>query len=497
MPPMIDRPPNVLFLMSDEHRADVTGYEGNRVVRTPTLDRLAATGTVFRNAYTPSPICIPGRQAMMVGQLPRTCGCEQFGQDVDPGAMTFARRLAQHAYMTACSGKLHHVGPDQMQGWMRRVAADLAVDDRFIDDKDEAAWKRWVGDRNPRWKWPQEVEVLRARPDDSSRNQRFDDRALQAARDFIEDYFIDLTYDRATPRRPLLLKLSLLQPHYPYIARRERLAYYFNRVTPYLDQPVFDHPFLSRFRVDIGSAEEDAVTPREVRRATAAYYGMIEDVDDKCGQLLGALEHAGQDPDDWIILYTSDHGEMLGEHGVWEKQKFFEGAARVPLIVRLPRRLREAWGCEGNVVQENVNLCDLFATLCELCGVEPPLAEATYRGRGLDSRSLVPLLQGHTRDWHSRYHNETISQFGGTNLLIKRDALKYQRYDTAQCREQPEVLFDLTRDPTERENLIDKPEYAEVLREFRRRSASLGFGPEADAEYRNAGYEPEEMSKSG
>ncbi|MFH5185223.1 sulfatase-like hydrolase/transferase [Paenibacillus sp. TAB 01] len=106
--------PNILFLMSDEHRADVTGYEGNTVIRTPVLDELARTGVVFRNAYTPSPICVPGRQAILSGQFPRSCGCERFGEDLAPGYMTYPRRLAEFGYETAVSGKLHltGTGPD-------------------------------------------------------------------------------------------------------------------------------------------------------------------------------------------------------------------------------------------------------------------------------------------------------------------------------------------------------------------------------------------------
>jgi choline-sulfatase len=119
--------PNIRFLMSDEHRPDVTGYAGDPVIRTPVLDRLAASGVVFDNAYTPSPICVPGRQSLMSGQLPRTAGCEQFGQDLAPGHMTFARRFAQWGYATVVSGKLHHQGADQMQGWTRRISGDISI----------------------------------------------------------------------------------------------------------------------------------------------------------------------------------------------------------------------------------------------------------------------------------------------------------------------------------------------------------------------------------
>lgn len=137
-----ERRPNILFLMSDEHRADIAGYEDSRVIRTPVLDELAATAVVFRNAYTPSPICIPGRQSLMAGQLPSMSGCRVFKDDLQPGAMTFARRFAQYAYQTVACGKLHHTGIDQMQGWMRRIGGDVAVSSAYIEDRVDEEFAR-------------------------------------------------------------------------------------------------------------------------------------------------------------------------------------------------------------------------------------------------------------------------------------------------------------------------------------------------------------------
>ena len=146
----------------------------------------------------------------------------------------------------------------------------------------------------------------------------------------------------------------------------------------------------------------------------------------------------------------------------------------MPLIVRWPRQFAP------RVVTENVNLCDLFATLCDLAAIPLPQTE-----RGLDSRSLVPLMRGETRHWHDRYHDETISQYEKHNLMIKRGALKYQWYGPTM----PEVLFDLEADPTERRNLIAEPRYRTALEAFRRRRTELGHGPDANPNYRNAGYE--------
>jgi choline-sulfatase len=242
-----------------------------------------------------------------------------------------------------------------------------------------------------------------------------------------------------------------------------------NRIEPYENEKAFDHPFLSWHQVKVG---ED-VSVRELRRATAAYYGMVETVDEMYGSVLEALEHAGQNLDDWMIIYTSDHGEMLGENNLWGKQKFFEASARVPLIIRWPKRFDG-----GRVVEENVNLCDLFATLCDLTDIPAP--------KGLDSRSLKPLLEGDTVGWKTAgpWRNETISHFGQTNLMVKWEQLKYQYYGPSM----PEVLFDLGRDPKERINFMNDPLYVEQVERFRQRRNELGYGPEADPNYRNAGY---------
>ena len=450
---------NILFLMSDEHRADVTGYEGDAVLRTPTLDWLAETSTVFRNAYTPSPICVPGRQCLMSGQLPKTAGCEGW-IDLPPNQITFARQLSRYAYETVACGKLHHQGQDQMQGWTQRPSGDIHVSSNHIADRSESDFQQHTRPFSG-FKWSDAKEVKRAGVGLSpcvTRDRLWTDSALH----FIDDFFNSAYYDREQGQKPLLLKVSLLQPHYPYQTDHDKFTYYLNRVEPHLEQATFPHPFLSQRQVCPGTD----VSEREIRRAVAAYYGMIETIDSYYGEVLDALRHAGQNLDEWVIIYTSDHGEMLGEHGIWEKQKFFEASARVPLIIRYPDRFKP------QTVDQNVNLCDLFATLCDLASIPCP--------NGLDSRSLLPLMEGHTENWT----NETVSQFGTTNLMIKQDQLKYQYYGTNG----PEVLFDLHRDPSENQNFIDDPDYTESVNRFRQRLRQLGHGPNADPNYVNAGY---------
>lgn len=452
--------PNILVLMSDEHRADVTGYEGNPVVRTPVLDELARTGVVFRNAYTPSPICVPARQCLMSGQLPKTCGCDGSWMDLAPGYHTFARRFAQYAYDTVCAGKLHHIGTDQMQGWTQRLAPDAKVLPKYIggliqEENDAYSTSQTESARE------KNARAVREAGAGDSHNSVFDAHALSSAKEYVNRHL-----GQGGQGKPLLLKLSLLQPHYPFLTEEALLNHYSEQVSIYTDETC-DHPVLSLSQVEAPVN----VTHDEIRRATAAYYGMVETVDRSYGELLNELEVAGQDLDDWIIIYLSDHGEMLGEHGIWEKARFYEGSVRVPLIIRWPRRFKG-----GSVVNENVNLCDLFATLCDLSGIPAQ--------PGLDSRTLVPLIDGDASGWS----NEVVSQIRRhhrDHVMIKQDALKYQYYGE----DIPEVLFDLSKDPEELKDVTGDPAYADVMQRFRKRLAELGYGPDADPGYVNAGYQ--------
>lgn len=445
--------PNILFLMCDEHRFDVLGYAGNRIIKTPVLDSLAKQAVVFNNAYTPSPICIPARQCLMSGCLPKHCGCEEYGQDLPAGSMTFARCLAAAGYETVACGKLHHMGGDQMQGWTMRMGADIKIDPHYIPgytrQKSVQADYKIAGFE----KWSNAKEIKRAGVGENCASQAADSYALLGALNFIKDRFVDAYYDRVNTEQPLLLKVSFNRPHYPYFTSERLFSYYLNRVPLYDKDTVFDHPFLSRHRVQIGKD----VSEREARRAVAAYYGMIESADSDFGTIIEALEHAGQNIDDWIIIYTSDHGEMLGQHGVWEKQKFFEASVKVPLFIRWPKKFT------AHRVEKNVNLCDIFATLCELTGTSVP--------EGLDSRSLVPLMKTAGAPWE----NETVSHFkdvgGFANVMIKKDNLKYQYYGETDS----EVLFDLLKNPTETQNFIDDDTYCEAVRRFRLKKNELGY----------------------
>ncbi len=360
--------------------------------------------------------------------------------------MTFPRVFSQHAYSTVACGKLHHLGTDQMQGWSARVGLHgIHISNEHIIGKDEEAYKRYSVPLKD-VKFTDAKEIKRAGIGKGP-GKVSDDFSVDGAIEVIKRHFTDIYYDRCKRNNPILLKVSLNQPHYPYLTDEDKFEYYINRVKPYLNQTLFNHPFLSRHKVTEGTD----VSTRDITRTTAAYYGMIETIDQQYARVLDALKNAGENIDDWIVLYTTDHGEMLGQHSVWEKQSFFEGSVKVPLFIRYPKLIQP-----GTIINENVNLCDLFATLCQMCNLPIP--------EGLDSRSLFGLLSGNEQNWI----NETISQFYG-NLMIKQDNLKYIYYPDMK-----EVLFDLETDPEENMNLINSRKYVSNLEKFRKRKKELG-----------------------
>ncbi len=414
---------NILFLMADEFRYDAAGFMGNPVARTPSLDRLARGAVVFDNAYTPSPVCVPARQCLATGKYPLHNGCERFGEDIAPGSPTFARWFSEHGYYTAACGKLHHRGPDQMQGWMQRIGAETAVN-----------WPEGFSHRSQigRSKWRGAAD-LRESGVGISPLALHDDYTVQGACDFLKMHFDGMyAIDKEIP---ILLMVSLQQPHFPFLSEKLLFDYYSPRVPVFWDEPASGHPVLDAGRL----GPQEGVSEDDARRATAAYYGMVEKTDRRIERVLQAIEEAGQSLSDWIVVFTSDHGDLLGQHGSCGKRKFYEGSARVPLFISAPQLTagRTASPC---------NLVDLFPTLVRLAG----LPEAP----DLDGRDLFGTAPP----------VETFSQYDRKDFMLRQGNFKYLRFLHA-----PEVLFDLAEDPGETRNIIDDPIHAGTVAALRQR----------------------------
>jgi len=423
---MGDRP-NLLILMADQLAPRVLAAYGGQVARTPHIDALARTGVVFESFYCNSPLCAPSRFSFMAGQLPSKIGAYDNAAEFPAQVPTFAHYLRAAGYQTALSGKMHFCGPDQLHGFEERLTTDIyPADFGWTPD-----WNRF--DERPAWYHTMD-SVIQAGACTRTNQIDFDDEVAAAARQKLFDIA------RGRDPRPFCLVVSMTHPHDPYVIPTT----YWNRYRDEeIDMPRVpdlagrEDPHSRRLRHVIGL---DLAQPSEaqIRAARRAYYGAVSYVDDQIGSLVSTLEEANL-ATNTIVLVIADHGDMLGERGLWYKMSFFEAACRIPLIVHAPSRFAP------RRVAGVASLLDLLPTLAALAqgGVEPEYAAA------LDGRSLLPQLEGRADGDAGEVIGEYLAEGAvAPVVMIRRDRYKYVHSPV-----DPDQLYDLASDPDERENL--------------------------------------------
>ncbi|MBJ3774639.1 sulfatase-like hydrolase/transferase [Acuticoccus mangrovi] len=435
---------NLLFIFSDQHARHVTGAYGDPVVATPTLDRLAREGVTFDGCYCPSPICVPSRMAMLTGRWPFRQGCWT-NDDILPSSLpTWLHAMGAGGHRPTLIGRLHAIGPDQLHGYAERE----------------------VGEHSPNYPGPPRHDLGPLAgandPDPRSRSasgpgmsayQAKDEAVTAAAVDWLEQ----------CGREPFCLTVGLMLPHPPYVADAEAYALYEGRVPPPTRRvPDNEHAFHAWWRRDRGIGLPDAAAEA---RARTAYYGLVHRMDEMMGRLLATLERLGV-LDETLVVYASDHGDHIGERGLFWKHTFFDESAAVPLLMRLPGVL-PAGERRGAVV----NLIDLSQTMLEAMGA-PSLPNA-------DGVSFWR----HAQDAAAPWFDETFCEYctdpvpywtGGRAVqqrMIRRGRYKLSLYDA-----EPPLLFDLEADPGETRDLADHPAYDTVRRQLEHR---LGEGWDA------------------
>jgi len=446
--------PNILWICSDQQRWDTLGCLGNPFVHTPNLDRLAAQGAFFDHCFAQSPVCSPSRASFLTGRYPRTTRCRQNGQAIAPDEILVTRLLANAGYRCGLSGKLH-LAPCNPR-------ACKSVEPRIDDGYAEFHWSHhphpdnWPGHNQYREWLKTRGRECDVRPHPDSRWVLLGPPEEDHHTTWCVDRAIDFVRNRGGNGGPWLFSLNLFDPHHPFDAPEE----YLNRYMPILDSipfPNFDCSELdgksAYHRIDhAGAYGQKAGYPypemadRDHRLARASYWAMCDLIDVQVGRLLQALDETGQ-ADNTLVIYTSDHGEMLGDHGVYLKGPFFyEPAIRVPLIV--------SW--RGRIAPRRsaalVELVDLAQTLLDAAGLP--------HHPGMQGRSLWPLLRGeapadrHRDSVYCEYYNALDSHRGPTaHLTMVRDRQHKLVVDHSGGGGE---LYELDADPRERHNLWDE-----------------------------------------
>lgn len=429
---MTDRP-NILIIQVDEMAQQALSVYGNRVAKTPHLDALAARSVVFENAYCNYPVCSPSRASMHAGKLPFAIAQWDNGAEFFAEIPTFGHHLRKVGYSTTLCGKMHFIGPDQYHGYEERLTTDVYPSD--------FSWTSNWTERIRKGGGIRVRNVTDAGPSIRNLQEDFDEEvAFEAVRRIY-----DLA--REPGRDPFLLTVSFTQPHPPFVAPQKYWDMYSDDEIEMPRVPPIPYDKLDPF----GQARYHAMghhlfdlTDERVRRSRRAYFAMMTFVDDLIGEVLEALKQTGLDKDT-VIVFTSDHGEMLGERGMWMKECFYDWSAKVPLFIAAP-------GVAAGRRDEVVSLVDLMPTLLEFAG------DAGRRPTGQDGDSLVALLSGHAEGWK----DEAICEYAGSGYPAPSRMVRQGRYKYWVSQGLPPVLHDVVADPDELENLAGRPELATI-----------------------------------
>ena len=429
--------PNILILMVDQLNGTLFPDGPADWLHAPNLKRLAEKSARFRNAYTASPLCAPGRASFMSGQLPSRTRVYDNAAEFASDLPTYAHHLRRAGYQTCLSGKMHFVGPDQLHGFEERLTTDIyPADFGWTPDY------RRPGERI-QWWYHNMGSVTGAGVAEITNQMEYDDEVAYNAVRKIYDLA------RGGDARPWCLTVSFTHPHDPYVARKkfwdlyEDCEHLLPRVGP-LDYD--DHDPHSKRIFDANDWRSYTITMDHVRRARRAYFANISYLDDKIGGILDAMETTGQAA---TILFVSDHGDMLGERGLWFKMSFREGSARVPLMIA-------GDGIPAGRIDRPVSTIDVTPTLSALAGVD--LADVAPWTEGED---LLPVARGEAE--RGIVAMEYAAEASDAPLV----GLRSGRWKYVRCALDPEQLFDLDADPDEATNLADDPDHAETLAELR------------------------------
>ena len=429
----MEKKPNIIYFLSDQHNFAYSGFMGDEYAVTPNMDKLAREGVTFDNCYCNSPLCVPSRMSMLSGLNPSRTKILNNMQMYPTDHVTMAHSITNAGYETVLCGRMHFSGYDQWHGFEKRLVGDVTTSFPGIDNE----LKMYGYLRGTTYQGRVGVEKVGK---GCSTVLKYDELVTETACRFLDD---------RTDERPLFMIVGSYGPHSPYVAYEKWYNYYYENLPDprniEKEYKVSQHPAQQKW---IELRDVANIPVETLKKVRAAYYAMITITDENLGQVMKACER-NLDMENTVIVYTSDHGDSCGEHGMFWKTNFYDGASKVPAVMSWKNHFKE-----GARIQNLTSLVDLAPTFIELTGAhELPV---------MDGQSLVKTLTtGEEPD-----DKDVISLLGdikGDNpsAMIRRGNYKllmHYGYDTQ--------LFDMVADPHENNDIAKDPKYAEVVAEL-------------------------------
>lgn len=412
--------------MSDQHALRFLGSQGDSVIQTPALDALASEGVSFNNCYCPSPLCVPSRMSFMTGRLPFENRVLTNHDSLSSNIPTFAHALGAAGYDCRLVGRMHFIGPDQLHGFAKRDFGDIGSIWPGGPPPDMGSMSNARGNRA--------AELPQSGAGHTSYS-RYDQLVLKRSLDIFDD--LNTSYKQSGT--PFCLVVGLFLPHPPFISPKEIYDRYRGKTPkPSISKQRPTDP-LSFDATWYTACNFDSISADTQQLCAAAYYANVELIDSLFGQLRSRLDESGI-AEDTVLVYTSDHGEQLGERGMWWKSTFYDQSTKIPLIMRYPKAFPTNHQIEGVA-----SLVDLTATLVDLGGTSLP---------DISGQSLVSLISSRDEGWKDTAFSEF---YGGLmnvqtppfrNRMVRCGKWKYNVFDGF-----PSQCFDLQDDPQELNDL--------------------------------------------
>ena len=429
--------PNFLILMVDQLNGTWFPDGPAPFLKTPVLRALAEKSVRFSNTYCASPLCAPSRASFMTGQRPSKTQVYDNAAEFSSSLPSFAHMLRRAGYKTVLSGKMHFVGPDQLHGFEERLTTDIyPADFGWTPD-----WTK-PNDRIDWW-YHNLGSVTNAGTAEITNQLEYDDEVAYHAK--LRLYQLA----RRADDRPFCMTVSFTHPHDPYVARRKFWDLYPEGSLPPLNVPAIPYEQQdahSKRLFDMSDWRSYSLNDQMIADSRRAYAANISYLDEKIGELLSTLKDCSLD-ENTIVIFTSDHGDMLGERGLWFKMSFYEGSARVPLMIHAPGRF------EARNIMAPASTLDVFPTLAQLANID-----ISTLIQDLDGESLLPVLQKQSQRspivWIEYAAEGSIAPM----VMVRDGAFKL-----TLAGDDPVQLFDLEHDPYERVNLADHNAHYDVV----------------------------------